>query len=188
LTRRAIVDRIETKSGRTGQLTFVAIASTVTSDTGSDLLVERTNIVYLAPMPTATLSVPGKGEIEHLVWDAGRDVAITPPLLFRFSALTFNAHRIHYDRGYAASEGYPGLVVHAPLQAVLLAHLADTSYPQRRFRYFMYRAQAPAFDDAALRLRARSSDDGATVDLVAASREIVTMRATAATQPLSSLA
>ena len=67
---------------------------------------------------------------------AGRDwpVTVDPVLLFRFSALTYNAHRIHYDREYARAEGYPGLVVHGPLQALLMAELARSRGPAVRVR------------------------------------------------------
>jgi 3-methylfumaryl-CoA hydratase len=73
-------------------------------------------------------------------------------LLFRFSAITFNAHRIHYDRAYAtAEEGYPGLVVHGPLTAVLLAQLVRT-HAAEAITAFTFRAQAPIFDTAPVRL------------------------------------
>jgi 3-methylfumaryl-CoA hydratase len=80
-------------------------------------------------------------------------------LLFRFSALTFNAHRIHYDRDYATTiEGYPGLVVHGPLTAVLLMELVRL-HAGRSVRAFTFRAQAPLFDLAPLRLIATPAGD-----------------------------
>jgi 3-methylfumaryl-CoA hydratase len=81
-------------------------------------------------------------------------------LLFRFSALTFNAHRIHYDRGYASEvEGYPGLVVHGPLTAVLLAQLVQRS-TARPMRSFSFRGVAPLFDLGPLRLVGTPEGDG----------------------------
>ena len=71
-------------------------------------------------------------------------VEVNPVLLFRFSALTYNAHRIHYDRDYARAEGYPGLVVHGPLQALLMAELARPQLPARRD--YSYRLVAPLYD------------------------------------------
>jgi 3-methylfumaryl-CoA hydratase len=87
------------------------------------------------------------------------------PLLFRFSALTFNAHRIHYDRPYALhEEGYPGLVVHGPLTAVLLMQLLRQHTP-RPVRAFSFRGLAPLFDGAPIRLVATL--DGDSVALLA---------------------
>jgi 3-methylfumaryl-CoA hydratase len=85
---------------------------------------------------------------------------IEPPLLLRYSALTFNAHRIHYDRRYSMEvEGYPALVVHGPMQAAMLLNYATElrGSPPSRFRF---RGQSPLFDDAAFALNARDEDDG----------------------------
>jgi 3-methylfumaryl-CoA hydratase len=81
--------------------------------------------------------------------DWSRDMQADPVLLFRYSALTFNGHRIHYDRAYAtASEGYPGLVVHGPLLATLLLDLLRRSLPLARATSFSFRAMRPTFDIA----------------------------------------
>ena len=82
------------------------------------------------------------------VAQAGQDrtVAVDPVLLFRFSALTYNAHRIHYDRDYARAEGYPGLVVHGPLQAMLTLGLLAREMPGATVRRFGFRGLAPLFD------------------------------------------
>jgi 3-methylfumaryl-CoA hydratase len=93
-------------------------------------------------------------------WPWVWDLPIDPTLLFRFSALTFNAHRIHYDRPYATEvEGYPGLVVHGPLQAIALAELVRR-HDGRALSEFRFTARAPAFDQGPLRLRGRPADDG----------------------------
>jgi 3-methylfumaryl-CoA hydratase len=85
-------------------------------------------------------------------------------LLFRFSALTFNAHRIHYDRPYAtAEEGYPGLVVHGPLTAVLLLDLVRR-HSTRAVVGFTFRGQAPLFDGSAVRLVGTPSGDEVTLE------------------------
>ena len=88
----------------------------------------------------------GQARSAHIVAAAGRDrtVTVDPVLLFRFSALTYNAHRIHYDREFARSEGYPGLVVHGPLQALLMAELA------RAGSEYSYRLVAPLYEDDGL--------------------------------------
>ena len=85
-------------------------------------------------------------------------------LLFRFSALIFNAHRIHYDRDYVRDvEGYPGLLVHGPLTAILLLDLLRESCPDRRLRRFDYQAKAPLFDNAPFTVAGGPSDDGAAL-------------------------
>jgi 3-methylfumaryl-CoA hydratase len=120
-TRTSRVAATTEKQGHSGPLTFVAVEHVV-EQRGEVVVRERQDVLYreesgaLAPSE-ATGRVPvGDGE-----WE----VQVTPTLLFRFSALTYNSHRIHYDRDYARDvEGYPGLVVHGPLQALLMAELA----------------------------------------------------------------
>jgi 3-methylfumaryl-CoA hydratase len=92
---------------------------------------------------------------------ADRDwpVTVDPALLFRFSALTYNAHRIHYDRDFARAEGYPGLVVHGPLQALLMAELARPSDPAE----YSYRLVAPLYEDDGLIVSAASDGDAVRV-------------------------
>ncbi len=95
--------------------------------------------------------------------DPSRDgwlIETSPTLLFRYSAITFNGHRIHYDLPYATEvEGYPGLVVHGPIQATLLYNLAATQAgkPPKRFSY---RGLAPAFSGAPIRVRADPAAGG----------------------------
>ena len=92
---------------------------------------------------------------------AGRDwpVTVDSVLLFRFSALTYNAHRIHYDREYARAEGYPGLVVHGPLQALLMAELARSREPAE----YSYRLVAPLYEDQGLVVSAAPDGDAVRV-------------------------
>ena len=82
-------------------------------------------------------------------------------MLFRFSALTYNAHRIHYDRDYARAEGYPGLLVHGPLQALLMAELARPELPARCD--YSYRLVAPLFDEQGLIVSATADADAVQV-------------------------
>ncbi|GAA1840577.1 FAS1-like dehydratase domain-containing protein [Asanoa iriomotensis] len=171
LERTTTVSDVQVKSGRTGELTFVTTHAVVRSATGR--LRERTDLVYRRPAGSTRA-----GEAEPAGgWDVERTVPVDPTVLFRFSALTYNAHRIHYDRDYAAAEGYPGLVVHGPLQAVLLVRLAGAvaGGPVRRFRY---RACAPAYDSADLVLRARRRGPG-DIELAAFAAGVRTMSATA---------
>jgi 3-methylfumaryl-CoA hydratase len=143
-SRRVVrVLRQETKAGRSGPLTFATIEIAVSQD-GKPALVEEQDIVYLplggAPRPEAPPDPPGADEA------AVFSLALDASLLFRFSALTYNAHRIHYDRGYAESEGHPDLVVHGPLQALLLMQAGHRARPQSdSVARFEYRLQAPAY-------------------------------------------
>ena len=90
---------------------------------------------------------PPRGRAEPAVPDTMRTVVFDPVMLFRYSALTFNSHRIHYDRPYVQTvEGYPGLLVQGPLTATLLAQLAAEVAPGRKLARFAYRALAPLYD------------------------------------------
>jgi 3-methylfumaryl-CoA hydratase len=89
-----------------------------------------------------------------------RQVRPDPVLLFRYSALTFNSHRIHYDRAWAMEvEGYPGLVVHGPLTTTLLIDFARDRNPGRRIVGYTTQARAPLFDDAPFELRGRPAGE-----------------------------
>ena len=145
-TRRTRVIGTVEKSGRTGPLTFVTIAHEITQR-GTVVVTEEQDIVYRPPA-----AVGGRAPADPVEprppcpqdWQ----VSPTPTLLFRYSALTYNAHRIHYDRDYARDvEGYPGLVVHGPLQALLMAEATrrDATAPAGD-RAFTYRLLAPLFD------------------------------------------
>ena len=93
-------------------------------------------------------------------------------MLFRYSALTFNGHRIHYDRPYATGvEGYPGLVVHGPLSLTFLINFAQDNTPGRDLKSFRMRARAPLFDTAPITLLGRPRDNGAAAELWALTPE-----------------
>jgi 3-methylfumaryl-CoA hydratase len=160
--REAEIRKIETKSGRSGALAFVTVAyryfqektansaglpsAAATQSLDDDLcLEEEQDIVYREPGPP--LPPPQSIEMPALPIDAwSRTVVPDTRLLFRFSALTFNAHRIHYDRPYATEEeGYPGLVVHGPLTAMLLLQLVREKTTQA-VSEFQFRGQAPLTD------------------------------------------
>ena len=169
LERRGAVTDVRSRTGRSGELVLVTVGYEVTGAGGS--VSERQELVYRdAPSrpPTETANpAPGARPAagpDNACWEWGIDLKVGPTLLFRFSALTYNAHRIHYDRAWATEvEGYPGLVVHGPLQAVGLAELCRRYVPGRRLRRFQFRAVSPAFDDGPVLLRGRSGDDGAVV-------------------------
>jgi 3-methylfumaryl-CoA hydratase len=155
--RRSVIRAVSDKEGRTGKLVFVTVAHSI-SQGGTTCVEEEQDIVYRGP--GAPVAAPTPRELTPA--PAGswtRQVTPDPTLLFRFSALTFNAHRIHYDRAYATTvEGYPGLVVQGPLTAVLLMELVR-AHAGRPVTAFTFRAQAPLFDLAPFRLVATPAGD-----------------------------
>ncbi|MGK9230263.1 MaoC family dehydratase N-terminal domain-containing protein [Inquilinus limosus] len=143
------------KEGRTGLLCFVAVDHAIEAD-GRPVLRERQDIVYRGPDGGGAKAPPAPAEPGR----HRRRVDPSPPLLFRYSALTFNGHRIHYDRRYVMEvEGYPGLIVHGPLQATLLFNFAAElrGAPPTRFAF---RSLSPLFDDDAFLLHAAEDGDG----------------------------
>lgn len=155
--REGVIRNIVQKSGRSGSLAFVTVGYTFYQQ-GALCIDEEQDIVYREPGPP----VPAPQPIELPPVPAGAWSRIVTPdtrLLFRFSALTFNAHRIHYDRPYAQNEeGYPGLVVHGPLTAVLLLELVRHNTAQR-IASFSFRGQSPLFDLSPFRLVAVPSGE-----------------------------
>ena len=169
--REGIVHSTDEKSGRSGQLVFVRIGYRLGDDDGGALDDDQ-DLVYREAAQTdrTTFRSPPETpvDLDDRAWVLGLDLTVDPVLLFRFSALTYNAHRIHYDRAWATDvEGYPGLVVHGPLQAIALAELCRRFLPERRVTAFSFRALTPAFDEGPLRLRGRVGSDPDTVELVA---------------------
>jgi len=148
--QQSVIREVSQKEGRTGKLVFVTVAHNIFQN-GERCIEEEQDIVYR--QPGAPISAPQPCELAPV--PAGswtRMITPDPTLLFRFSALTFNAHRIHYDRIYATTvEGYPGLVVQGPLVAVLLMELVRF-HAHRSVAAFTFRAQAPLFDLAPFRL------------------------------------
>lgn len=123
VTRRSTISEVMMKEGRSGQLCFVAVNHAFSTERGV-VIRERHDIVYrpIAKAEGAALPpVPAPARKADLAWR----VVASPVLLFRYSALTFNGHRIHYDHPYVTgTEGYAGLVVHGPVQATLLLNIA----------------------------------------------------------------
>ncbi len=155
--KRSRIESVEHKRGRTGDLVFVGVRHELRVD-GALALSELHDIVYKpATAPTAAPPQPPAD-----LPSPSRVLAFAPDstLLFRYSALTFNGHRIHYDLDYCRqAEGYPNLVVHGPLSATLLAGLGQ-DMAGRPLRSFRYRGLQPAFAGQAMTLNAAMSDDG----------------------------
>lgn len=161
--REGTIRDVQLKSGKSGNLAFVTVGYRFTQG-GVLCLEEEQDIVYREPGAPVSAPVPAPWpEVPAGSWT--REVEPDARLLFRFSALTFNAHRIHYDRPYARDvEGYPGLVVHGPLTAALLAQMVRQRQSRPIVR-FAFRGVAPIFDLAPYRLVATPSGD--EVQLVA---------------------
>ena len=144
ISRTSRITDVSGKEGRSGTLVFVTVRHEI-SNSGGVALSEEHDIVYRenprtdAPVPKPTPAPAGE--------TFSREIVPDPVLLFRYSALTFNSHRIHYDRSYATDvEGYPGLIVHGPLIATLLVDLLRRNLPDARISRFSFRAVRPLFD------------------------------------------
>jgi len=163
IARTSRVAAISAKQGSTGPLAFVDV-SHETSANGTLAVIETQSIVYreaasegqeLAPPPL------GEAKFDAAGWEAHRALTPDPRLLFRYSALTFNTHRIHYDAPYAEQvERYRGLVVHGPLTASLLLQLAAAELGHNRLRTFQFRGLSPAIAGEPLHLVIRQGEAG----------------------------
>ena len=157
ITKTSTITDVTVKEGSTGTLCFVTVEHVLQSG-DAPCITERQDIVYRDdPDPSVPARAPKPAPSE---FEWSDEFEPSAPLLFRYSALTFNAHRIHYDRDYAtAVEGYPALVVHGPLTATMLANLAVSSESGRLTRY-TFRGMAPLLDTATIPLRGSRSDRG----------------------------
>lgn len=174
--RVATIASVDAKQGRSGPLVFVTVRYALSDDEG--LKIEEEQDIAYRPA-SESKALPPQPERVAPQADFSREIVPDETLLFRFSALTFNAHRIHYDLPYARGEGYPSLVVHGPLTAVLLADLV-TRETGAGLRHFSFRAQSAFFLGERLRLIGKR--DGDRIDLAALDEQgIVGLRATART-------
>ena len=156
LTRHSEIKSITEKEGANGPMLFVSLAHAIFED--DRLCVEETQDIVYLNIPQ--VFVPPKPKPVPSTPDMIEAVAVTEPLLFRFSAITFNAHRIHYDLPYAKSvEKYPGLVVHGPLQAMLLLRAA-IRHSGRDVRQFQFRGIHPMFHFDDMHLFGETTEDG----------------------------
>ena len=138
--RRSAVASVADK----GAMTFVTVRHEISAG-GRLAVVEEQDLVYLPARAGPDTAPPRAVELPEAA--TVRTATADAAMLFRFSALTFNAHRIHYDRDYARDvEHYPGLVVHGPLLAMLLVDDAQARNPGRRVTRFDFRARSPVFD------------------------------------------
>ncbi|WP_261508880.1 FAS1-like dehydratase domain-containing protein [Burkholderia multivorans] len=149
IQRRSTIANVQSKSGRSGQLVFVTVLHEI-GDAQGVAIREEQDIVYRDAPPPAAAGTPAPAPQPAPTDEQySRIVTPDPVLLMRFSALTFNGHRIHYDRPYAMEEeGYPGLVVHGPLIAMLLMEELRRRHPGKTIRAFDFKAVSPLFDTA----------------------------------------
>lgn len=163
IERVSRIASITPKHGGSGQLVFLDVEHLTTCD-GQACLREVQSIVYRDAPPAGMAAVPprlGPEKFNPAPWDAVRTVTTSEPLLFRYSALTFNSHRIHYDLPYATSEeGYRGLVVHGPLTATLLLDLARRELGEQSLATFAFRGVSPAICGEPLHLTLRRGESG----------------------------
>lgn len=169
--RTSTIDNVTVKEGRTGTLAFVKVRHEVRCNGAADpALVEFHDIVYRAARQPGDVDPPPLAAPTDAQWT--REVVPDDVLLFRYSALTFNGHRIHYDRKYVTEvEGYPGLIVHGPLIATLLMDLLRRNRPDAEVASFRFKAVRPTFDLNPFRVNGTVEADGKTVRLWAQDHE-----------------
>tara|TARA_B100000315_G_scaffold204359_1_gene197719 strand:- start:4212 stop:5078 length:867 start_codon:yes stop_codon:yes gene_type:complete len=144
ISRQSTVKSIEIKDGRSGKLAFVCVSHEIGNTQGLAIKEEH-DIVFRQHTPADAATPPAVAAT--IDCDYSRMIHADPVLLFRYSALTFNGHRIHYDRDYVTrEEGYPGLIVHGPLLATLLLELLGVTHSDRSIKTFQFKAVAPVFD------------------------------------------
>jgi len=171
ITRTSTIDDVTTKDGRTGKLVFVKVRHELRcNDVAEPALVEYHDIVYREAQRADDIAPPPRKADAEAPWQ--REIVPDEVLLFRYSALTFNGHRIHYDRRYVTEvEGYPGLIVHGPLIATLLMDLLRRHLPQADVAGFSFKAVRPTFDLHAFRVNGALQEDKKTVRLWAQDHE-----------------
>ena len=169
--RSSTIEAVTTKEGRTGKLVFVKVRHELRCNGAADpALVEFHDIVYREAQRADDVAPPPQQAEGGAAWQ--REIVPDDVLLFRYSALTFNGHRIHYDRKYVTEvEGYPGLIVHGPLTATLLMDLLRRQAPAAEVANFSFKAVRPTFDLHPFRVNGQPSSDGRTVRLWAQDHE-----------------
>ncbi len=178
--RRSTIQSVKHKAGRTGELLFVLVEHQYLNARGLALTEEHDIVYRSAAQPGEAAPAPQRPPLAgQAAWS--RSITADAVTLFRYSALTFNGHRIHYDRQYVTEvEGYPGLIVHGPLIATLLLDLLRRELPDAQVAAFDFRAVRPTFDLHPFSVHGRPSPDGKSVELWAQDHEgWLTMQGTA---------
>jgi 3-methylfumaryl-CoA hydratase len=169
--RRSTIVDVALKQGRTGTLVFVKVRHDLhCNGAAQPAIVEFHDIVYREARQPTDVDSPPQPAPADAAWQ--REIVPDDLLLFRYSALTFNGHRIHYDRRYVTTvEGYPGLVVHGPLIATLLLDLVRRNAPDADVASFRFKALRPTFDQHPFRVSAQAQADARTLRLWAQDHE-----------------
>ena len=163
VTRTSRIAAVNAKEGRNGTLVFVRVRHEIGNAAGL-AVVDEHDIVYRDNPRPGDAAPPAQAAPQTADWT--REIRADDVLLFRYSALTFNGHRIHYDRRYVTEvEGYPGLVVHGPLLATLLLDLLRRERPDATVAHFAFRAVKPTFDVTPFEVRGSQDADGKTIRL-----------------------
>jgi 3-methylfumaryl-CoA hydratase len=161
IVRRSTIRSVEPKTGRSGETVFVTVRHEIFAS-GAPAVTDEHDIVYRQAPQAGAAPAPLLKDEHASEPEWTRRISPDPVLLFRYSALTYNGHRIHYDRTFCRDvEGYPGLVVHGPLIATLLLDHYLRRRPGARIRGFSFKAQSPLFDIAPFDLNGRETRDGA---------------------------
>ena len=166
MERRSKIASVTAKQGGSGSLVFVDVAHETLADGGLAVREVQSLVYREAPPPGSPPAPPAPGpeRFDPSGWDARHSLAPGETLLFRYSALTFNSHRIHYDYPYATGEeGYRGLVVHGPLTATLLLGLAQRELGDNALKSFAFRGLTPGICGEELHLVMRGG--GAAIEL-----------------------
>jgi 3-methylfumaryl-CoA hydratase len=152
------IEAVDEKQGRTGKLVFVRVSHRLTGSNGADMR-EVHQIVYREAPAADAPAPPPQMPPHEAEWS--RDMTAGPVQLFRYSALTFNSHRIHYDVDFCRNEeGYDGLIIHGPLTATMLMEVARELEPARALKAFSFRAVSPLTHVHPFSLHARHTEDG----------------------------
>jgi len=165
VARTSTIEGVSTKDGRSGRLVFVKVRHELRCNGAADpAIVEFHDIVYREAQRADDVAPQPKAAPDGAQWQ--REIVPDSVLLFRYSALTFNGHRIHYDRQYVTEvEGYPGLIVHGPLIATLLLDLLRRQLPERLVTAFRFKAVRPTFDLHPFKVCGQLGADAKTVRL-----------------------
>jgi len=159
ITRHSTIASVEHKSGRSsGDLIFVTVKHEISNAQGLAISEEHDIVYRPVPKDTDQLAAP---VIVDEIPDWQSEIIPSEVLLFRYSALTFNGHRIHYDRKYVNEvEIYPGLIVHGPMIATLLIELLHQNLPNQRLRHYEFKAIRPLFDIHHFAVNGKVREDG----------------------------
>ena len=157
--KKSLISDVTTKQGKSGSLVFVLVRHEIIGEQGLALLEEQDIVFREAPSAQASQPAPQPAPAEA---QFSREITPDPVLLFRYSALTFNSHRIHYDRDYCREvEGYPGLIVHGQLTASFMLELLHENSPHRAIKSFSFRAVTALYDHQPFQIAGRIDGDAA---------------------------